>query len=431
MLNEVYHGNCLDVLKTFPDKSINCIITSPPYYQLRSYEGIPDYIWDGSSDCEHNFTEYKGSVKSGGSKGIAPEYNEERKFEANAAFCNKCGAWKGQLGLEPTYQLYLNHLSQIMLECKRVLRDDGTMWINLGDTYSTQSGVNTALANGDDRKYDSTYLVNRGESGKITKPKNYPNKSLMFVPHRFAIRCVDELGLICRNDIIWGKENGMPESITDRFSKKHEFFFFFVKQEKYYFDLDGVREKHKTMEAGHRAVVPLTNKIAQVQDVSTSNLRGAHIRGKNPGDVSDFWNINTMPSYAEHYATYNKKLIDKPIVAGSPEFVCCKCKKPREKIFETEYKGSSEKKGTWTDGKGQSGVPTDPTLSQFLGWTDCGCGAGFEGGIILDPFAGTGTTLIRGLELGRQVIGIEGKKEDADKSQLLINEYNSQLKLAI
>ena len=151
--------------------------------------------------------------------------------------------------------------------------------------------------------------------------------------------------LILRNDVIWSKRNGMPESVTDRFSKKHEFIFFFVKEQKYYFDLEGVRDKITTNNK-------IDNRVWN-NDFNTNRVRcGANKNGKNPGDVSDFWDIPTRPSSAKHYATFNTDLIDKPIIAGCP-----------------------------------------------------------EGGIVLDPFCGTGTTIARAMQLGRRGIGIDGSSE--------------------
>jgi DNA modification methylase len=256
-----------------------------------------------------------------------------------------------------------------MKECKRVIKDSGSIWVNLGDSYGTVSGnMKQGNVNNNKIKYS-------GSIENYTKPDNL-SKCLMLIPHRFAIRCVDELGLILRNDIIWAKPNGMPESVTDRFSKKHEFFFFFVKSKKYYFDLDGVRGKHKPVSIerakgiynGSYANEKTTGLTPQLTKGNSD--RFCNPNGKNPGDVADFWSITTKGSSEKHYATFNSELIDKPIVAGSP-----------------------------------------------------------EGGIVLDPFAGTGTTLIRALELGRNVIGIEGKKEYSEIATKRIDKELLKIKL--
>ena len=309
--NYIIHDIALNGLKTFPDNSINCVITSPPYWQLRDY----------------GFTE--------------------------------------QWGLEPTYQEYLDHLWSLMDEIWRVLKDDGTVWVNLGDTYgSAQSKNNKVYGNNE-------FNTGRPSRKAINIPKRraIKEKSLLLIPHRFAIGCM-ERGWIIRNDIIWAKTNGMPESVTDRFTKKHEYFFFMVKNKNYYFDLDmirdkvsiesvmrglrGSRENNKYAESDHKpdgVHANTMNKKRAYKGYSELNVVMLSANGKNPGDVSDFWDIPTSSSNKKHYAVFNNKLIDKPIIAGCP-----------------------------------------------------------EGGIILDPFCGTGTTLIRAKQLMRNVIGIDGNK---------------------
>ena len=346
-LNKIYEGNCLDVIKTLPNNSIDCIITSSPYYQLRKYEGIPDYVWDGDSNCEHDFSYYQIKGQSGGASDKQDSVRGSHFDSSEQGFCNKCGAWKGQLGLEPTFELFIAHLVQIVKECKRVLKDTGTIWWNIGDTYNGNKQGN------DDPKLSNEITNNTGVSKKV---QSIPNKSLLLVPHRFAIRCCDELGLIIRNDIIWAKPNAMPESVTDRFSKKHEYFFLMSKNEKYYFDLDSIRDNHisnnkiKKLPRGTQDFSANAN-IGSQQQAGSGGI-GRNEQGKNPGSVSDFWDINTKPSKDKHYASYNTELIDKPIIAGCP-----------------------------------------------------------KDGIILDPFCGTATTGCRAIDLQRKFIGIEGSSE--------------------
>jgi DNA modification methylase len=218
------------------------------------------------------------------------------------------------------------------------LKPSGTCWINLGDTYARGS-----------RNKDATNDSLRNTSKSI-EPNSKPdynglNKCLMLIPHRFAIGCIDR-GWIMRNDIIWAKRNGMPESCTDRFSKKHEYFFFMVKSEKYYFDLDAIRDSIKTV-----SIERYKYKFTGQEGGTSNNFKGdkSHLipktkikfggnkgdgndggiysgnewtpraDGKNPGTISDFWDIPTKPSASEHYASYNDELIRKPILAGCPE----------------------------------------------------------------------------------------------------------------
>ena len=263
-INKIYAEPCLDTLRKMPNDFLDCVITSPPYWQLRDY------------------------------------------------------GYDGQWGLEPTFHLYLEHLWEMMDEVKRVLKPSGTAWINLGDSYSTQSGTNLAISKGKHKEQDSTYLTNRGESGNLIKDKTLPNKCLLLLPHRFAIGCIDR-GWIVRNDIIWAKRNGMPESVTDRFSKKHEYFFLMSKSEKYFFDLDAIRDKHKCendkRNDGNRHEYKEGVK-SQNNDMLATNAVSFNPLGKNPGSVSDFWDIPTKGSISEHYASYNENLLNKAILAG-------------------------------------------------------------------------------------------------------------------
>jgi site-specific DNA-methyltransferase (adenine-specific) len=258
--NTIYNEPCLKTLKKMPNDFLDCVITSPPYWQLRDY------------------------------------------------------GYEGQWGLEPTFQEYLEHLWEMMDEIYRVLKPSGTAWINLGDTYARGS-----------RKKDGNNDTIRNTNNKITpntKPQyNGLDKCLLLIPHRFAIGCIDR-GWVMRNDIIWAKRNGMPESVNDRFTKKHEYFFFMTKSTEYYFDLDGVRSKHihakDKRNNGDRhiykdGVKSLENKMLSTNAVSFNPL------GKNPGTVSDFWDIPTKGNSDKHYASYNQELIHKPIIAGCPE----------------------------------------------------------------------------------------------------------------
>lgn len=301
--NTIIYGLALETLKKFPDKCINSVITSPPYWQLRDYN-FPD-----------------------------------------------------QWGLEPTFQEYLEHLWTLMDEIYRILKDDGTVWINLGDTYNSPMGIN------------------------IKKNNNYPIKSQCIIPHRFYIGCADGINghkqWVCRNDIIWAKRNCMPESCADRFSKKCEFFFFMTKQGQYYFDLHNIKDKYaeSTMNRKKSGIRDggKTDKSGfkpESQRKAFIKMKSGILGGKNPGNISDFWDISVKFSHEKHFATFNTKLVSKPIIAGCP-----------------------------------------------------------EGGIILDPFAGTSTTLIRAYELGRQFIGIDGNSEYVEFSNKRLKNQNLRLEL--
>jgi DNA modification methylase len=308
--NKIYNESCLDTLKKIPDNFIDCVITSPPYWQLRDY-GYPE-----------------------------------------------------QWGLEPTFNEYLEHLWEMMYEIYRALKPEGTCWINLGDTYARgkrgKDGTNHSVSNSKEHHIEPN-----------TKPNyNGLNKCLLLLPHRFAIGCIDR-GWIVRNDIIWAKRNGMPESCNDRFSKKHEYFFFMVKSEKYYFNLDAIRDKHIWADKDKRA----DGKRHESKGLTSSGLYSTNAvcfneKGKNPGDVSDFWDIPTKPNRESHYAQYSDSLISKPILSGCP-----------------------------------------------------------EGGLIYDPFMGSGSTAEACIRTNRNYIGSEMSKEYFDLCNKRIDALNSQTKL--
>jgi DNA modification methylase len=308
-LNKIYNEPCLKTMARMDDKSINSIITSPPYWQLRDY-GHPD-----------------------------------------------------QWGLEPTFNEYLEHLWQFMDEAYRVLKSDGTTWVNLGDTYARGS-----RGKGGTEHTASGRQNNKAEP--ISKPiYNNLDKCLLLIPHRFAIGCIDR-GWIVRNDIIWAKPNGRPESVTDRFTKKHEYIFFMVKQKKYYFDLDASREPISQISkdrylrgnselnkyAAGEGLPAMTQADTMSQPRSNisnqsqitkdlfnnsptdkriikshsdygnhlglsdkSTIGSEYPNGKNPGDVADFWAITTKPNSDKHYASYNDELLKKPVLSGCPK----------------------------------------------------------------------------------------------------------------
>lgn len=341
--NKIYNEPCMDTLSRMSDDSVDCVITSPPYWQLRDY------------------------------------------------------GYSGQWGLEPTFQEYLEHLWGMMDEIYRVLKPTGTCWINLGDSYSTQSGTSLAMSRDNAyEKTEATYLTNRGESENLIKDKSLPNKCLLLLPHRFAIGCM-ERGWIIRNDVIWAKRNGMPESVTDRFSKKHEYFFFMTKKPKYYFDLDAIRDRvssvsmerykyqftgqeggnssnfkgdksHLAQNKSKYPTLEIDEKMTYVEYESDAIKNSP--KGKNPGSVSDFWDIPTRPSSNKHYASYNDSLLVKPVLAGCP-----------------------------------------------------------EGGVIYDPFMGTGSTAEVSLRANRKFIGSEMSEEYVEICEKRLKPFLAQTKL--
>jgi DNA modification methylase len=200
-------------------------ITSPPYFGLRDYGKNSIAIYGGNPDCEHNWQKSKGWHKQ------------------SSAFCVKCGAWKGQLGLEPHPQFYIKHLVEIFRELKRILKPSGCFYLNMGDTYCSSNVYGqkqkskTGLWFIGKAEYDSS------QSQIVEKEIWLQPKQLMLMPARLAI-ALQEDGWILRNDIIYHKRNPLPSSVKDRLTNTYEHLFFFVKNRKYFYDLDSIREPH-------------------------------------------------------------------------------------------------------------------------------------------------------------------------------------------
>ena len=248
----LWHGDALDVLRDMPDGSVDSCVTSPPYFGLRDY------------------------------------------------------GQDGQYGLESSPAEYVERMRQVFAEVRRVLADDGTLWLNLGDSY--YSGRGNPGPNADDRKR----VARRGWVRPVDRPGQEWSspKNLLGIPWRVAFALQDD-GWILRNDIIWAKPNAMPESVTDRLSSRHEHLFLFSKARRYWFDLDPIREPHaeSTVSAATRARIPYT---APGQRPNTKT-RGMHHGGANPGDV---WSINTRPFSEAHFAVMPIALAERCILAG-------------------------------------------------------------------------------------------------------------------
>ena len=255
-INQVLCGDCVEVMKTLPNESIDMTMFSPPYWGLRDYGGSTQTIWNAKADCEHEWSELPMSLvheNRNFSVGTQEEVHQEKpttyikKYDSKIAnYCVKCGAWKGQLGLEPSPQLYISHMTMLCGEVKRILKNTGSMYIVIGDTYASMKGKCYNAGGGEESLQQVAFK-------ELTRDKN-PNrmlhndgawlqpKQLMGIPWRVAIT-LQEDGWILRNCIIWHKPNCMPSSVKDRLTNSYEHIFHFVKSRKYYYDLDAIREK--------------------------------------------------------------------------------------------------------------------------------------------------------------------------------------------
>ena len=236
IINTVVCGDNRVVMKQFPDAVIQTCITSPPYWGLRDY-GVEPTVWDGNPECVHMWGEslelhdVREETIHGKTRTTDRFYGDEsRKFNGNhqkhtsGSFCSSCGAWLGSLGLEPTPELNVSHLVQIFREVWRVMRQDGTLWVNIGDSYAGSGrGIGSApdpkweKARNDDMKHKQDW-----------KAIDLKPKDLVMIPFRLAL-ALQQDGWWVRSDVVWNKMNPMPEPVTDRPTKSHEYVFLCTK----------------------------------------------------------------------------------------------------------------------------------------------------------------------------------------------------------
>jgi DNA modification methylase len=298
----ILQGDSLQILETLDSASVHTCITSPPYWGLRDY-GV-----------------------------------------------------EGQLGLEATPDEYVANLVRLFSEVKRVLRDDGTLWLNLGDSYAT--GAGSARVAGGKMFGKANYLVEDGHVAK-TQPNRMPQKGLkpkdlVGIPWRVAFALQAD-GWYLRQDIIWHKPNPMPESVRDRCTKAHEYIFLLSKSKKYYFDADSIRQPHKRLwdaKNGCNLSAEGLHKLKGEMNTRKGSYPLPNPKGANKRSV---WTVTTKPFKEAHFATFPPDLIEPCVLAGAP-----------------------------------------------------------KGGVVLDPFFGAGTTGVVAAKHDRECIGIELNPEYAE-----------------
>jgi len=236
-VNQILQGDCKQILKTFPSESINMVMFSPPYYGLRDYSELTETVWGGNPNCKHKWcyeeSEHPTRGKRNGKGYIDPKYAKKGKSfsKIHYCFCVKCRAWKGQLGLEPDWRMYIDHLVEVFKELKRVIKKTGNIYIVIGDTYAGSMqgyGQKRKSPTGFQFIGDGFYAASVMKPPQL-KAKGYKPKCLMGIPWRLAFALIDRLELILRNDIIWHKPNAQPSSVKDRLTQTYEHIFHFVK----------------------------------------------------------------------------------------------------------------------------------------------------------------------------------------------------------
>ncbi len=314
-------------------------MTSPPYWGLRNYGEGACKIWDEDFECKHEWVEsgvYYSKPHHGiGSKTMGiPCVTKEalNKPKPESVICHRCGAWYGQLGLESLPDMYVKHLLQIFRELKKILKSTGSFYLNMGDTYAGSScGSNNKTCKCKNFTGREQYENKYGKPAPQASTQ-IPRKSLCMIPERVALAMIGD-GWILRNKIIWHKPNPMPSSVKDRLNNTWEYLFHFVKRQKYYYNLDAIREPYKTASLkrtkrkwdGHR------EPGASWQGMDISKM--CHPNGKNPGDV---FKITTKAFPEAHFVVYPEKLCEAPIKAVCPESVCKKCGQPKRQVIKTK-----------------------------------------------------------------------------------------------
>jgi len=360
---DIYIGNCLETLQKMDDQSVNTCITSPPYWGLRDYNG------------------------------------EEE-----------------QLGLEDTPELFVDNLVKVFREVKRVLKDDGTVWLNLGDTYSSHKDCkSTAQSLAKGTQAEVAHVIDKGRSvsrnTKKLKQAGLKNKDLIGIPWRVALALQAD-GWYLRQDIIWHKPNPMPESVKDRCTKSHEYIFLLSKNVKYYFDYEAIKEDA----VGNSPNNKKPHKH-QGQPFSRTKENLVNIQAVEKRNKRSVWTVTTKPFKGAHFATFPMDLIEPCVLAGCPEKICFSCSKPYERVMQ-KPKPLKVKRGrrAGTDDRLIGGVldkynKENPPIDLGL-QKQCDCNTKeTKAGTVLDPFGGSGTTAIVANKHNRNAVMCELNKE--------------------
>jgi len=448
----LYHGDALEILKKFPRNSVDCIITSPPYHAQRVYPGAVK-IWEDPANphCEHEWTcELKERIR--GSTAGAKVGSHKNQYQpiiiSHGKFCKKCSSWMGELGMEPTLEMYFEHLLMITKELKRVLKPTGVMfWIHGDSRSGSNKGYGTI-----EPKYP------KAKKAKDINPKAFvtkiPKRSLCLQNFRLAMKMVDEQRWCLMDAIVWAKKvwvakdnttigNKYPEPVQDRCVFAYEIVFMFTKTQNYYSDFHSLKVpySHPVNRWGGEILTPKTVSFWD-KDTGHRMYRERSLRpspfGANRPNV---WLINTEQSTLPHFACAPEKLIEQLIIAGCPESVCRKCGKPRFKVIEKEElpieecppelihaikRAGANKQGEYhglpikdypifmqNPSSIKKSILKSMRKKEIVSYKECACQISdkFTNGIVLDPFMGSGTTAICAERLFRNWIGIEISQE--------------------
>ncbi len=369
-VNTIVCANALHL--PYADESVNCVVTSPPYYGLREYN-VP-----------------------------------------------------GQLGLEDAPATYIERIVAVFREARRVLRDDGVAWVNLGDSYNNDCPTRSKSS----EAFEEIFSGGKISDGtrRSSRTSGLKPKDLMMMPARVAIALQND-GWYLRSEIVWAKPNPMPESVSDRPTKAHEMVYLLTKSPRYFYDAEAIREPNSDGSNERFGIGP--NGSTRKWDTD-NNKRDGRIDGtKSNEGFRDYvpngrnrrsvWTVATEPTPFAHFATFPRKLIEPMILAGCPDKVCCQCGKPWVRVTEksTSFEGGSGKagrtaaevnaSGKWAGKQYGTNIKLGPVVSiSTTGFRPtCKCDAPHRPGVVLDPFMGSGTVAVVARKLGRDYIGCD------------------------
>lgn len=463
---EFVQGNSLHI--PFPDGYFQMVCTSPPYYALRDYG---TGTWEGGDpNCAHSPARGVGkSTLEGGGK-----ETQGHQKEGYGSVCPKCGAIKtdAQIGLEKSPEEYVNNLVLVFREVWRVLREDGVVFLNIGDSYSGSGGAhansnNPGISNSFKRDGVPRY-GNLGMAHHYSAPKGLKPKDLIGIPWRVAFALQAD-GWYLRSDIIWQKINPMPESVNDRPTKAHEYVFLLSKSAHYYYDADAIREPYaESLLPRAKRGVSETNKWAEGAPGSTAHsISQPRVNEKKLKDRKDtafggdghsgymsadgrllinplgrnkrtVWSIATQSFRGAHFAVMPEKLVEPCILAGSSEKGACpNCGAPWKRVMKKGYRAPAEEdvisdmiaKGVPRQKANLYGSPSRKpehyinNPDETIGWIPT-CSCGIETTVpcrVLDPFSGAGTVGVVSARYGRDFVGIDLNPEYIEIAKKRLN----------
>lgn len=436
-------GDCLGRLRELPAGSVHCCVTSPPYYGLRDYGTA---TWEGGdAGCGHVEQVTGASERNTlGPNGNLPQSNAAAvaKVMQYRSLCGKCGARRidKQLGLEDTPAAYVARLVEVFNEVARVLREDGTCWLNLGDSYCGMGG-HTCLGETSQRKGRANVAAQHGRKG-IPPGGNVKSKDLLDIPWQVAFALRDA-GWYLRAEVIWAKPSPMPESVRDRPTRAHEQVFLLSRRLRYFYDSIAVQEGFADDRMGNPG--NYDNGYSGLAGRNDSDTKGKawNTDGSTTGrNLRSVWTLSSTPFPGSHFATMPITLAERCVKAGTSLYGCCgKCGAPWVRVVERERKPTRPA----VQSKVYTAPPVHPdspvmrhngdvcgnrdpqrhcTVTETTGWRpSCRCpDAPPVPCTVLDPFGGAGTTALAAANLGRDSIVCELNRDYCEMARRRVSD---------